>query len=83
MTEREIMGLHAEVNALRERYGISYKNASSRLYMAEVEKVKTDDHAKKAFSALVRWTCDALDNLQEKLGELECEESEDKEGGGA
>lgn len=65
------MGLHAEIMALRERYGISYKDASSRLYMTECDKVWKDDRAKKAFSVLAKRTRNALSNIQEKLRELD------------
>ncbi|KIL54925.1 hypothetical protein M378DRAFT_182373 [Amanita muscaria Koide BX008] len=43
LTQRELLGLHAEVKALQERLGISYKDASHRLYMTEIEKLKADE----------------------------------------
>lgn len=71
MTEREIMGLHAEILAIRARYGISYKDASSRLYMAECEKVKTDDRARKALTVLAKRTGEVLTNIDGRLRELD------------
>jgi len=35
------MGLHAEILALRDKLGITYKDASHRLYMTAFEKVRT------------------------------------------
>lgn len=37
-----MLNLHAEVIALQKRYGLSYKDAAHRLYMAEVEKIKIE-----------------------------------------
>ncbi|KAM6491587.1 hypothetical protein JOM56_012979 [Amanita muscaria] len=42
LTKRELLGLHAEVKALQKRLGISYKDASHRLYMAEVERLQAE-----------------------------------------
>jgi hypothetical protein len=44
--------LHAEVLALQETLGISYKDASHRLYIAELEKLKVADEKYKAFKNL-------------------------------
>ena len=44
--------LHAEVLALQETLGISYKDASHRLYLAELEKLKVADEKYKAFKNL-------------------------------
>ena len=40
LTDRELLSCHAEVKALQNKLGTSYKDASHRLYMAEVEKLK-------------------------------------------
>ncbi|KAF8811076.1 hypothetical protein BYT27DRAFT_7018481, partial [Phlegmacium glaucopus] len=45
----ERLSAHAEVLALQERLGISYKNASHRLYMAELERLKSDEKMHTAF----------------------------------
>jgi hypothetical protein len=39
LTQRELLGLHAEVKVLQDQYGISYKDAAHRLYHAEILKV--------------------------------------------
>lgn len=46
------MALHAEVRALQQELGLSYKDSAHRLFLAEVEKLKEQDKAKKAFSAI-------------------------------
>jgi hypothetical protein len=70
MTDREMMGLHAEILSLRDRLGISYKDASHRLYMTEWKKLKNDERTHKAFSILTGHTRDALVSFQTRLGEL-------------
>jgi hypothetical protein len=37
LSQRELLGLHAEVKALQKQYGISYKDAAHRLYHAELQ----------------------------------------------
>ena len=70
MTNRELLGLHAEVLSLRETLGISYKDAIHRLYMTEWEKLKTNDCTHKVFSTLTERTRDALTGFQVTLAEL-------------
>jgi hypothetical protein len=64
------MSVHAEVLALRERLGISYKDASHRLYMTECEKLKTDEKTQKAFSILKDRTREALVSFQKRLVQI-------------
>lgn len=66
-----MMGLHADIMTLRDTLGISYKDASHRLYMAEWEKLKIDDRLHKAYQLLNKRTHDAVVNLQEKFQELD------------
>ena len=40
LSDQENLILHAEVVALQQKLGISYKDASHQLYMAELEKLK-------------------------------------------
>jgi hypothetical protein len=49
LSDQESLNVHAEVVALQQRLGITYKDASHRLYMAELEKLKAADSAHKAF----------------------------------
>jgi hypothetical protein len=44
--------LHAEVKALQDTLGISYKDVAHRLFLAEVEQVKKADLAAKSFAAI-------------------------------
>jgi hypothetical protein len=53
-SERERHLLHAEVKALQDTLGISYKDAAHRLFLAEVERVKRADSAAKSFGAIQR-----------------------------
>jgi len=50
--DREWLALHAEVKALQQQHGLSYKDSAHRLYMAEVEKVRALDTARKSFSEI-------------------------------
>ena len=51
-SERERHLAHAEVKALQETWGISYKDAAHRLYMAEVERIKKADSSAKSFEEI-------------------------------
>jgi hypothetical protein len=44
--------LHAEIKALAQQLGLSYKDAAHRLYMAEVERLKVADSAARSFAAV-------------------------------
>ncbi|KAF8805952.1 hypothetical protein BYT27DRAFT_7103388 [Phlegmacium glaucopus] len=70
LTERECLGLHAEIKSLQERLGISYKDASHHLYMAELEKLKAEKDASKAFSNLMMRTERAVKMFNQKADEL-------------
>jgi hypothetical protein len=69
------MGLHAEVLALRNTLGISYKDACHRLYMTQWEKLKTDERTKKAFSTLKSRTQNAIVHFQVKFGQVGLQEA--------
>jgi hypothetical protein len=49
---REQFLLHAEIQTLQKKFGICYKDAAHRLYMAEVERVNKADSAARAFQAI-------------------------------
>jgi hypothetical protein len=42
------LALHAEVKALQQTLGISYKDAAHRLYMAEVAKMTSEQYGQNA-----------------------------------
>lgn len=52
LTERERLALHAEVKALQEQQGLSYKDAAHRLYHAEVRALDEADTAHTALAEL-------------------------------
>jgi hypothetical protein len=70
-SERERLAAHAEVLALQQRLGISYKDASHRLYLAEVERMKADEKAVKAFKILEEATRKALETAYQAVQEME------------
>jgi hypothetical protein len=52
LTERELLAIHAEIKALQQQLGLSYKDAAHRLYHSEVQKLAVEDDRCKAISAL-------------------------------
>ncbi|KAF8802329.1 hypothetical protein BYT27DRAFT_7215423 [Phlegmacium glaucopus] len=59
-SDRERLSAHAEVLALQQRLGISYKDASHHLYISELERMKSDEKMYKAFANLQASTEQAL-----------------------
>ncbi|KAF8814637.1 hypothetical protein BYT27DRAFT_7219579 [Phlegmacium glaucopus] len=78
LTDRECLGLHAEIKSLQERLGISYKDASHRLYMSQLEKLKAEKDASKAFSNLKLRTDGAVKMFNEMAAKLA---GQDRSGG--
>jgi len=52
LSDREALSLHAEIKGLQDRLGLSYKDAAHRLYMSEVEKLRTERHAQRAILSI-------------------------------
>ena len=52
LSEREALVIHAEIKAMKDRFGLSYKDAAHRLYMAEVARLECLDRAEKGFMEL-------------------------------
>ena len=75
-SDRERLSAHAEVLALQEKLGISYKDAAHRLYMAEMERLKTDQKTYKVFTTVKSTTKKTMQNAVIALKSLErdCEE---------
>jgi hypothetical protein len=65
LSEHELLSAHAEILALQQQYGISYKDAAHRLYMAQVERLKISNTAYKD----VKRIDDELDAILRSLGE--------------
>ena len=57
--------------ALQERLGITYKDASHRLYMAELEKLKADERMYKAFATPESSAQKALARAYKSVRDLE------------
>ncbi|KAF8191698.1 hypothetical protein BJ912DRAFT_925117 [Pholiota molesta] len=51
--EHELLSAHAEILALQQQYGISYKDATHRLYMAQVERLKISNYESLRSKALI------------------------------
>lgn len=62
--------------SLQERLGISYKDASHRLYMAEMERLKADEKTYKGFATLQENTKKALENAFNAVKDLNLESTE-------
>lgn len=62
--------------SLQERLGISYKDASHRLYMAEMERLKADEKTYKGFTTLQENTKKALENAFNAVKDLNLESTE-------
>ena len=63
--------------ALQDRLGISYKDASHRLYMAEMERLKADEKTFKAFLTLKAKTKVALEKAYNSVKENKDKGSDD------
>lgn len=70
-SDRERLSAHSEALALQERLGISYKDAAHRLYMAELEKIKSDEKMYKAFKNLDASTENALQKALQIIKKIE------------
>lgn len=65
------MSAHSEVLALQERLGISYKDATHRLYMSELEKVKRDRFSFQSYESLDAATTKTLEMAYKRISALE------------
>jgi len=65
--------LHAEIKALQQQFGLSYKDSAHCLYMAEVEKVRAFDTARKSFLEIWQRIDTILDH--ELIPPLSCVEA--------
>jgi hypothetical protein len=52
LSQYELLVLHAEIKALQQMYGLSYKDAAHRLYHSELRQVMAEDAAYKSFTTL-------------------------------
>ena len=62
---------HAEILALQEWLGLSYKDAAHCLYMAEMERLKADESSYKVNRILRDKSKEALEKALKSVTELE------------
>jgi hypothetical protein len=70
LTDRELLSCHAEVKALQHQLGTSYKDASHRLYMAEVEKLEQQDVTLKTYATLKERMERNLESFERRFSEI-------------
>jgi hypothetical protein len=71
LTDRELLGCHAEVKALQNHLGTSYKDASHRLYMTEVEKLEQQAINLKTYSTLKERMEYGRTSFESRLAQIE------------
>jgi hypothetical protein len=70
LTDRELLNCHAEVKALQNQLGTSYKDASHRLYMAKVKKLEQQDVTLKTFATVKERMESNLQSFQHRFLEI-------------
>jgi hypothetical protein len=70
LTDRELLNCHAEVKALQTGLGTSYKDASHRLYMAEVEKLEQQDITLKTYVTLKERIRSNLNSFESRFSKI-------------
>jgi len=70
LTDRELLSCHAEVKALQNQLGTSYKDASHRLYMAEVEKLEQQDVTLKTYATMKERMKCSLESFKHRFSEI-------------
>jgi len=71
LTDRELLSCHAEVKALQNQLGTSYKDAAHRLYMAEVEKLQQEDLNVKMWAILKNRMENSSNMFEGRVAEIE------------
>ncbi|KAF8337250.1 hypothetical protein F5887DRAFT_1078251 [Amanita rubescens] len=71
-TERELLNAHAEIIALQTKYGLSYKDASHRLYHSEVAKLMQMEEVHQAISDICRTLEEeCISDIKQKIAEID------------
>ena len=70
-SDREHLSAHSKVLALQQWLSISYKDAAHQLYIAKLERMKSDKKMFKAFSNLQASTENSLALLYRSVNEIE------------
>ncbi|KAF9472057.1 hypothetical protein BDN70DRAFT_900851 [Pholiota conissans] len=71
LSDREWLSLHAQVVALQEQFGISYKDAAHRLYFVYVNKVNLHTQSARVFESIETRMQKTLVEIGEKFDEIE------------
>lgn len=74
LSEQENLALHAEVLALQQKLGLSYKDAAHRLYTAEAAKLLAMDVNRKAFRSLQVEMEHSIDKITSRFDGVEEQE---------
>ena len=70
LTDRELLSCHAVVKALQDQFGVSYKDASHHLYLAEVEKLEQQDITLKTYVTLKKRLEDNLESFEWRFADI-------------
>jgi hypothetical protein len=71
--------IHAEVKAMQEKYGLSYKDAAHRLYHSEVQKLKAEDIAYRSMQEMNQQNSSIVQDLQMRIDGIDFGVSQDSE----
>jgi len=70
-SDRERLSAHSEVLTLQQQLGISYKDATHQLYIAELERMTSNEKMFKGFRNLQASTEKSLALLYRSVNEIE------------
>ena len=71
LTERELLIAHAEIEALKEKYGLSYKDAAHSLYHSELNKLNADDNAYHIMADAVEQLDGVVENAEKSIIDID------------
>jgi hypothetical protein len=81
LTERELLVAHAKIMALKQKYGLSYKDAAHCLYHSEVQKLNTEDNAYASISEMKHHIDQMVTEGSTMIMDIDHQVSEDMRGG--
>ena len=71
LTERELLIAHAEIEALKEKYSLSYKDAAHRLYHSELNKLNADDNTYHIMADAVEQLDGVVENAEKSIIDID------------
>ena len=71
LTEQELLIAHAEIEALKEKYGLSYKDAAHSLYHSELNKLNADDNADHIMADAVEQLDGVVENAEKSIIDID------------